>query len=204
MMSAATIPIVYSDLNCPFSFALNEWLDQRGWSTDVHWRGVEHEPSLPLRAAPTAGEQGELTEEVVRVQERDPSLALARPGHRPASGPALALVAAIADDRPDDGAALRTELFRALWQRGEDIASAAVLDRLASQFGIDADARSRGGDVVAGWTAEWRAAAYDRIPVIAAPTGTTYLGLGEPRLLEAFLGSALFDIRRTGTSKVRP
>ena len=196
---AGVLPVVYSDLNCPFCFALSEWLEAWGASRDVLWRGVEHEPHLRIPAAPTHAEQEALRREVEDVQRRAPGVGVVLPSSRPSSGPALAALAQLAEGSAE-AATARTRVFRALWRDGRDISQRVVLSELLGDLGVDVDALDP--EPVRQATAAWRHRGWDRIPVIESGTGALYLGLGEPRLLDIFLGSALFDIERGGVCRV--
>lgn len=196
--------IVYSDLNCPFCYALNEWLENAGSAERVRWRGVEHMPEL-LPGAPMSREQDmELTSEVESVRERAPSVVIERPPLRPNTELAIGIILSVEDAFPAKVALLRTAVFRALWQRGLDISKPLVLEELVRSCGLSPSA------LPAPYTAqaracfdEWDRANYRRIPVLRAPTGATYLGLGDSQRLGLFMGSALFDIEVPGTCTPR-
>lgn len=192
--------IVYSDLNCPFCFALNEWLENAGSAERVRWRGVEHMPEL-LRGTPMSEEQDmELTSEVDSVRERAPNVRIERPPLRPNTELAIGIILSVEDTFPETVAPLRTAVFRALWQRGLDISNPLVLEDLIRSCGLSPSA------LPAPYTAQartcfddWDQANYRRIPVLRAPTGATYLGLGDSKKLSLFMGSALFDIEAAGS-----
>ncbi|MCP4808526.1 MAG: DsbA family protein [Proteobacteria bacterium] len=194
-------PIVYSELNCPFCHALNEWFEARGWGEDVLWMGVEHEPHLPTPPRLTVVEARLLEDEVAQVWSRAPGVRRDEPPTRPNSRRALAALVLLGLQGGDVRAA-RTRLFRALWWDGRDISDGAVIADCAGD--LDAASLDAAEDEVAARTRAWRERQWNRIPVFEAGTGVLYLGLGDERLLEVFMGSALFDIEQPGSCEVMP
>ncbi len=195
---SAVLPVVYSDLNCPFCFVMNERLWALGAALDVLWVGVEHEPHLAFGRAATEAEQQQLAEEVRLIGQRAPEIVVKCPPFRSSTRLALALVAQVTEEDLEEAAELRTRLYRALWREGLDISDPAVLAAMLSserrRF-LEAPNFER----VALATKIWREKRWERIPVIESPTRATYLGLGERVTLEAFLQSGLFSAERSGT-----
>lgn len=195
-------PIVYSDLNCPFCFTLNEWLEQGGWGAEVRWVGVEHEPAITLPPGRGAEAQALLDSEVAAVRGRAPEVGVVRPPMRPNTRLALSALELLTARNREHARKLRGLLFRALWREGIDISDRSALAVLLSGFDVGLAELDQAAGAVAEHTATWRARGWNRIPVIEAATGTTYMGLGERRLLEVFMGSALFDVDRGGSCEV--
>ncbi len=194
-MPVTTRTIVYSDLNCPFCFALNEWLEELGVDNQFLWMGVEHDPSLDLPTiASDDHEQSLLDEEVSVVRQRTQLGALRRPDIRPNSRLAIAAVAAARNIDWIKSSRLRTRLFRALWSENENISERKVIDSIASDVGlpgldIDEDAIEQ----TDAWTRRWRATNINRIPVMVSPTGSQLLGLTSKAEVDVFMGSGLHD-----------
>lgn len=141
----------------------------------------------------------ELSTEVACVRERAPTISICRPPLRPNTRLAIATLLSVEDVFPDKASELRTAVFRALWQEGLDISNSDVLRGLLDKGNIDMD------ELPAPYYSkakecfdEWDQANYRRIPALRAPTGTTYLGLGDAEALKLFMGSALFDMTRPG------
>ncbi len=192
--------IVYSDLNCPFCFVLNEWLETNEQAMRIRWQGVEHMPELAA-GRPLSSSQSELlTSEVTQVRERAPDVSIERPPTRPNTLLAISILLAIEENDPETSAKLRTCFFRALWQRGLDLSDPAILNSLIRSCGVDPK-RLPAPDFKAASAAfsEWNTANYRRIPVLSAPTGAVYLGLGDSHKLDVFMGSALFDSQGSGS-----
>jgi predicted DsbA family dithiol-disulfide isomerase len=187
--------IVYGDLNCPFCYALEEWLIVRKVQHHVEWRLVEHAPELPHEPADAkAGELEVLVRELEDLSERAPDVMVGPPRFRPNSGLAIKAVAeAIAID-PRRAWTLRLLLFRALWREGRNIADPGVVAELVEHAGLPPVRGTTEATATAlRWTLEWRDARFERIPVMISDVGTKLLGLVPPRRLELFLASGLFS-----------
>jgi predicted DsbA family dithiol-disulfide isomerase len=187
--------IVYGDLNCPFCYALEEWLIARQVQSHVEWRLVEHAPELPHEPAEAkATELEELVRELEDLSERAPDVVVGPPRFRPNSGFAIQAVAeALAIDARRAGT-LRLLLFRALWREGRNIADPSVVAELVEHAGLPPLRGTTEATATAlRWTLEWRDARFERIPVMISDVGTKLLGLVPPRRLELFLASGLFS-----------
>jgi predicted DsbA family dithiol-disulfide isomerase len=190
--------LAFGDLNCPFCFALEERLQRRQASASVEWRLVEHAPDLPVRIEDsTPDEQAEVDQELEALRTRAPDVELRRPPFRPASGPAIRAVisATRVDARAAD--ALRSQLFRALWLDGRNIADRHVIEDAARTVGLELPAeRPEDGHTARASTAQWRAAVeFNRIPCMVSSSAATLLGLAEEKRLDLFLRSGLFGSR---------
>ncbi|MGH1344136.1 MAG: DsbA family oxidoreductase [Nannocystales bacterium] len=186
--------VAYGDFNCPFCYALEERLTTRTADARVEWRLVEHAPELPatLEEA-TEQEQQELAQELAALVVRAPDVPIRKPPFRPQSGPAIRACIAASHIAPAAADQLRLAVFRALWLEGRNIADGAVLGGLASACGIR---ETLNGSAYAahasGWTAEWRAAQFNRIPCLVSRNDAKLLGLSTVDRLDLFLRSGLF------------
>ncbi len=161
-------------------------------------------PQLVPGAPMTESLTSELVSEVASVRERAPSLEIVCPPLRPNTRLAIATILSVQDVAPEKSAMLRTSVFRALWQDGLDISSPGVLAELLRRAGLDQrDLPGPYFESAAECFGEWDRANYRRIPVMRAPTGATYLGLGDETALNLYMGSALFDITRDGSCSPR-
>lgn len=174
---------VYADINCPFCFALNERFSALGLATDVDWRPVQHAPDI-ASSRYSFESLSELTAEVMEVRRRVPSLNIVTPPFRPNTALASGLIAEAARIAPDRATRLRTLVYEALWQSGQDISDPGIACRLADEAGLDGlviseDSRRR----LAAWQQEWEAGGFDRnIPVTLSSGGNSLIGL--PALAE--------------------
>ena len=93
---------LFTDLNCPFCYSTEQRLERLGVSGQVAWRGVEHEPELPVPMARDDLEiAAELAAEVEAVRSRAPEVAIAVPPGK--ANAAAGLLAAAAALRVDAG-----------------------------------------------------------------------------------------------------
>src|SRR5919107_1498001 len=92
--------VLYTDVNCPFCYATETRLEALGVQDQVEWRGVEHEPDLPV---PMVRDDAELNEEVAdeveQVRSRAPEVPIEVPTGKPNT--ARAIAAAVAATRAD-------------------------------------------------------------------------------------------------------
>ncbi len=195
--------LVYSDLNCPFCFVLNEWLCEAHKASDVRWIGVEHEPEIPVGGLPTVHGRSELIEEVARARERAPRLLVQLPLRRPNSRLALTAVAYAQKRLGPVSAGVRTALFRALWHDGADLEDEMVVLGTLKRFDLTPNIAELGlcEETVVSDSAQWLRSAFDRIPVLVAPSGQQYLGLGNRLALETFFGAQFFSLERNGACR---
>ncbi|MEM7156805.1 MAG: DsbA family protein [Myxococcota bacterium] len=185
-----SIVAFYGDLNCPFCFATNERLHALGVADKVEWRGLQHEPYLPIPARPTERSTRELAEEIERLRVRAPDIEIRVPSFRPNSGPATALVAALARDKPRLARALRRVTFRALWLESKDISQREVLEAALAEVGGRWPVWNSPASLMAQWQEEWEQGPFDRrIPALRTGSGGLHLGLQDPEALFALIES---------------
>ncbi|HIN86966.1 MAG TPA: hypothetical protein EYN06_10820 [Myxococcales bacterium] len=182
---------LYGDLNCPFSYVLNEWLDQAQLSHLVEWHGVEH---MASKTGPTEGDKqalNKLADEINRVKERaaETHVTLNQPPYRPSSN--LGLVTLLHAERncPELAGKLRRRIFRALWKDSLDISQPEILKTLMKDMDIDDYTNLDELQAeVAARTNTWKELNYDLIPTaVSVRTNAVYMGLGQRSLLFDFL-----------------
>jgi predicted DsbA family dithiol-disulfide isomerase len=180
---------LFTDLNCPFCYSTEQRLERLGVSDRVAWRGVEHEPELPVPMARDDLEiAAELAEEVASVRSRAPEVAIAVPPGK--ANTAAGLLAAAAALRVDAGrgAAFRQALYRAFWRDGRDISDPAVLDELADAAGLSPlPTRPEDALTVASWRLEWERSPLRGVPLLVREDGETVYGLKDAETLERFV-----------------
>ena len=180
---------LFTDLNCPFCYSTEQRLESLGVSGQVAWRGVEHEPELPVPMARGDLEiVAELAEEVASVRSRAPEVAIAVPPGK--ANTAAGLLAAAAALRVDAGrgAAFRHAVYRAFWRDGSDISDPAVLDRLADDVGLSLrQTRPEDALAVASWRLEWERSPLRGVPLLVREDGETVYGLKDVETLERFV-----------------
>jgi predicted DsbA family dithiol-disulfide isomerase len=180
---------LFTDLNCPFCYATEQRLERLGVSSQITWRGVEHEPELPVPMALDETEiAAELASEVESVQSRAPEVAITvPPGKANTAAGLLAAAAALRAD-PERGAAFRHGVYTAFWRDGRDVSDPAVLDELAREHGLGS-VRPRPEDTltVASWRVEWERSPLRGVPLLVREDGETVYGLKDMETLERFV-----------------
>jgi predicted DsbA family dithiol-disulfide isomerase len=176
---------LFTDLNCPFCYATEQRLERLGVSDRITWRGVEHEPALPV---PMARDDAEIAAELASVQSRAPEVAIAVPPGKANTAPGLLAAAAALRTDAVKGAAFRQAVYRAFWRDGKDVSDPQVLAELAQAAGLPAP-RTRPEDAltVASWRLEWERSPLRGVPLLLRDDGETVYGLKDIETLEHFV-----------------
>ena len=183
---------LFTDLNCPFCYATEVRLEALGLSERVEWRGVEHEPDLPVPMDVEDEDlMQELDDEVTSVSSRAPEVPIALPPGKANTAAGLLATAAALRTDPERGAAFRRAVYRAFWVDGSDISSPEVLDEIARGHGLpDLDARREDDVTVASWRLEWERSPLRGVPLLVRDDGETLYGLKDTETLAAFVKDA--------------
>jgi predicted DsbA family dithiol-disulfide isomerase len=180
---------LFTDLNCPFCYATEQRLERLGVSGQIAWRGVEHEPELPVPMALDDLEiDAELAEEVQSVRSRAPEVAIAVPPGKANTAAGLLDAAAALRVDAGRGAAFRQAVYCAFWRDGRDISDPAVLDELAEDLGLPPrQKRPEDALTVASWRLEWERSPLRGVPLLVRDDGETVYGLKDIETLERFV-----------------
>ena len=179
---------LFTDLNCPFCYSTEQRLEALGVSGQVAWRGVEHEPELPVPMVRGDLEiVAEVAAEVASVRSRAPEVAIAvPPGKANTAAGLLAAAAALRVDA-ERGAAFRQAVYRAFWRDGRDISEPEVLDELAAAVGLSPrQTRPEDALTVTSWRLEWKRSPLRGVPLLVREDGETVYGL-DVKTLERFV-----------------
>ena len=181
--------VLFTDLNCPFCYATEQRLEALGVQDLVAWRGVEHEPDLPVPML-TGDEElsAELADEVAQVRSRAPEVEIAQPAGK--SNTAFALEFAAAADRIDPvrGPEVRHAIYSAFWADGQDISSPEVLAEIGREHGLSAiEVRPEDKLRVTSWRLDWERSPLRGVPLLARSDGEVLYGLKDLATLAAFV-----------------
>jgi predicted DsbA family dithiol-disulfide isomerase len=180
---------LFTDLNCPFCYATEQRLERLGVHDGIAWRGVEHEPDLPVPMARDNPEiAAELAEEVESVRGRAPEVAIAvPPGKANTAAGLLATAAALRIDAVR-GPEFRQAVYAAFWRDGRDVSDPAVLAALARDQGLAAlGTRPEDAVTVASWRLEWERSPLRGVPLLIRDDGETLYGLKDIETLASFV-----------------
>jgi predicted DsbA family dithiol-disulfide isomerase len=120
--------ILYSDLNCPFCYAMHERLHEMNLLDRCEWRGVQHAPHLSKPMARRSGTlAAELRHEVTLVQRLAPRVPISLPPGKPNTRDAIELAAALLRQEVGRGMDCVREAYRLFWCEGQDLSDPAVL-----------------------------------------------------------------------------
>jgi len=180
---------LFTDLNCPFCYATEQRLEQLGLNERIEWRGVEHEPDLPVPMALDNPEiAAELADEVQSVRARAPEVAIAVPSGKANTAAGLLATAAALRIDPARGADFRQAVYRAFWRDGREVSDPAVLEALARDHGLPALAtRPEDAVTVASWRLEWERSPLHGVPLLIRDDGETVYGLKDLETLARFV-----------------
>lgn len=185
----------YADLNCPYSHALSARLDSLGVMPRCDWRGVQHDPGLPV--PPRIGDRRlmrMLEDDVDAVHHDAPDVAMQAPPMKPNSRRAIAAVAAVHRQHVPVAASFRRALGSALWVRGEDISSGAVINAVAAWSGVPGwvDLESPAAHRIADeWEMDWVTRRLGGVPRLVRPDGRVLWGLASVDDITEFFSTPL-------------
>jgi predicted DsbA family dithiol-disulfide isomerase len=180
--------VLYTDLNCPFCFATETRLEALGAHDRIEWRGIEHEPDLPVPMLTDDPDlNAELDDEVTQVRSRAPEVRIALPPGKPNT--ALAVRAAAAAERldPDRGRTFRQSIYRAFWVDGADISRRDLLEGLAREAGLELELRPEDDVRVTSWRLDWERSPLRGVPLLVRDDGEVLYGLKDIETLERFV-----------------
>jgi predicted DsbA family dithiol-disulfide isomerase len=184
--------VLYTDLNCPFCYATETRLQALGLQDRVEWRGVEHEPDLPVPMMLDDEElNGEVADEVTQVRTRAPEVDIAQPVGKPNTARAIAFASAAERTDPERGRAVRHAIYRAFWVDAADISQADLLQSIAAQHGMDeVEVRPDDEMRVASWRLDWERSPLKGVPLLVRDDGEVMYGLKGVEELESFVRDA--------------
>ncbi|MBI3884176.1 MAG: DsbA family oxidoreductase [Opitutae bacterium] len=137
-MSAVLID-VWSDFVCPFCYLAEPALDrvarEQADSVQITWRAFELRPDPEPLLDPAGDYLRDIWSESVQPMAAERGMTLRLPPVQPRSR--LAHLAAAYARQQGRAAAMHTAIFRAFFERGENIGQVAVLIRLATEIGLD-------------------------------------------------------------------
>jgi 2-hydroxychromene-2-carboxylate isomerase len=185
----------FADLNCPYSYALSVRLEALGLTEQCDWRGVQHDPSLPVPARLGDRRVMRALEDDVDAVRRDaPDVAIAAPPIKPNTRRAIAAIAAVHRQHAPRAATFRRALGAALWVRGEDIADAGVINTVAAWSGVpgwvdlDGPAGHRMADE---WDMDWVTRRLGGVPRLVRADGRVLWGLASAGEIADFFSTPL-------------
>jgi predicted DsbA family dithiol-disulfide isomerase len=183
---------LFTDLNCPFCYATEQRLEALGVAGQIEWRGVEHEPDLPVPMETDDEEiAAELVEEVASVRSRAPEVPIEVPPGKPNTNAGLLAAAAALRTDPERGAAFRQALYCAFWREGRDVSDPGVLADLAREHGLPPlETRQEDAVTVASWRLDWERSPLRGVPLLVRDDGETVYGLAAPETLAEFCARA--------------
>lgn len=199
---------IYADLNCPFCYALSEWVDEAKLNHQVEWRLIEHDPSASFQSY---SDQAliELTEEIFIIRQRASDIKIRLPQGRTNARKAERLLSQVKLSHPEYFNPLKKSIYRAYWAEDSDIEDDQVLHRILNGVGLGAlEISDQSDEQITSWTREWDAGPYKRtLPVIRHNESDFSLGLGSKKdTLKYLLGrsSSVRDVSDSCRIQIRP
>lgn len=180
--------LIFSDLNCPFCFAMHERITALNLHNEVEWCLIEHAPAFSSETM--TEDQGALLEhEYGLVKQRAKEVGIKQP--RFCVNTHLALLTYYHVHKVDKakGQQFLHTLYQAYWMQGEDISDPQVLYELLevlelSNININAEDRIQLNER----QKQWQQDSFERrIPAIQAPDGQVMLGLQNSESIREFI-----------------
>jgi len=180
--------LLYSDINCPFCYALHERLHDLNVIDRCVWQGVQHAPHLPKPMKPWNGALGaELRHEVSMVQRLAPGLPIQLPPGKPNTRPAIERAIGVLREEHSRGLDFVRNTYRAFWCEGKDISDPTVLDLLADGCVLSNDHDENNSQVAYEWEEAWQRTGQAGVPLIVSPEGDLLVGcVSEERVRRFF------------------
>ncbi|WP_428034708.1 diguanylate cyclase [Amphritea sp.] len=196
--------IVYGDINCPFSYALHEMLHSHNLMHRVDWRMVEHD-AISNAYQGSAENMAELANNIFNIRNRAPDITISLPSTLGDSlFPSLCITATQQID-PDRAATFLRTLYRALWIKGKDIASPAVIYDALEEAGLPTELDIDGAceETLLCRQNEWEDSHLGlQTPVIQAEDGRRLVGFVNQQAIIDFMQGA--EINQDLCSNPRP
>jgi predicted DsbA family dithiol-disulfide isomerase len=184
---------LFSDLNCPFCYAMHERLYALGVMEQVSWHGVQHARHLRLPMVAWSGHLAmELKREVEMVRRLAPEVPIALPAGKPNSGPAIAAAARALSIDTIAGQKLLQSLYRLFWIQGQDISDEELLQREAERHGFS-PAQIAGMSAIPidqtlrAWEERWNETEHQGVPLLQRPNHRLLIGLVPVESVRQFL-----------------
>ena len=180
---------LYTDLNCPFCYATEQRLGALDAHDLIEWRGVEHEPDLPVPMLTDDEDLSEeLADEVAQVRSRAPEVEIEQPPGKSNTARALEFVAAAERLDPVRGREVRHATYRAFWAEGRDISDPDVLAEIAREHGLPAvEVRPEDKLRVTSWRLDWERSPLRGVPLLVRSDGEVLYGLKDTETLAGFV-----------------
>jgi len=169
---------IYADLNCPFCYALSEWIDETDLNDQIEWRLVDHKPSAYFKDH-NAQALVELTEEIFTIRQRASDIHIRLPQGRPNVRKAEILLSQVKLSYSKLFIPLKQNIYRAYWAEDRNIEDDLVLQQQLEKVGINKiDISPQGSEQISHWTRKWEEGPFERrLPVIQRSKIDFSLGL---------------------------
>lgn len=179
---------VYADISCPFCFALHERLIALDALHLVQWRTIEHAPGANSSIR-DARQIEQLSEEYRLVLKRAKDVKVTNPGFIPNTALVNQYLHHLSEQYPDKIDDIRTLIYRALWQKSQDISNRDVLLQLLAEHGYEVKGIGPdASDTLSRWQRKWQFADFDqRIPVMLRDHTEVMLGLQHKETIGTFV-----------------
>lgn len=180
--------LLFSDLNCPFCFAMHERVSELALHEEVSWCLIEHAPAFNSELL-TEEQAALLKFEVELVQKRAQEIAIQQPAF--CVNTRLAILTYIHVQALDSvkGNKLLEMLYCAYWQQGLDISDQQVIHELLLTLDLNSfDITENDQQQLNQWQKKWQYGDFDRrIPAMQSPDQQLMLGLQHKESIKQFI-----------------
>ncbi len=192
---------IFTDLNCPFCFALHERVRREHLENQVAWCYIEHAPALNSRIM-TEDQAALINHEYRVILQRARDIKLIQPHICINTKLAILTLITVELKNPKLGALYRHRLYEAYWQQGLDISDPQVLHEILSSLNIDGlNINEEARRIQHMWQEQWESGNFDhRIPAMQSSTNEVMLGLQHADNIRNFLNRGQSNDVKMGDS----
>lgn len=179
---------LFSDLNCPFCFAMHERVSQLQLHSRINWCLIEHAPSFNSEIM-TEEQRALLEHEFSLIQQRAKDVEIQRPGFCVNTHLAILTYIHIEHSNALHGQKFLQAIYQAYWCSGLDISDQQVIHDILVKLGLaDITINPSDGEQQRSWQSAWKHGDFDlRIPAMVAPDKQIMLGLQHEESIKGFI-----------------
>ncbi len=178
----------YIDFNCPFSFALHEYLSKQAIYEHVQWCYVEHNPSINIESDNQKLLQN-LTADIKKLNGQGQNLNINNPDFCSNTRLAILSMLMVEQNYPTKAAKYRYLLFSAYWQHNLDISQYEILCSILVGLELKwCDYDNKTEELQLYYQKQWQQADFGmHLPVLVNKQEKVQLGLQATPLIDDFL-----------------
>ncbi|MBL7002574.1 MAG: diguanylate cyclase [Gammaproteobacteria bacterium] len=180
---------LYADLNCPYCYALHQYLFPFSDEISMEWRLIQHTSELNFNTF-SREDSIVLINQVSDIKQQIPSLEIKTPDYKPNTEFAIQAILKNSEGDPFQRLSLIQRFYEALWVEGLDISEPEVITNIISDEARHVDNTNLNSvkKLMLQWQSSWENAEFDcNIPAIESSNKGRLIGLPTKDQLLSFL-----------------